>query len=568
MRVTKWHGLLTAVTALFLIGCDRSSEPMTGGTPAVMRRLTQDQYKHIIADIFGPDIHVSGRMDPDVRKDGLFEIGATQATFTPGSLEQYDQLARNIATEVLDPKHRASFMPCAPAAETAPDPACAKQVIAMTGRLLFRRPLTEDEITSRVDMSNALATKFGNFYQGLQYGMASLLEAPSFLFRKDGVEADPDHSGQFRLDSYSRASRLSFLIWDSAPDDTLLNAAAAGELYTEKGLRQQADRMLSSPRLKDGVRGFFDDFLQFSQFESLDKDPVIYPKFSQSVSADAREQTLRTIVELLVNEDGDYRDLFTTRKTFMSRSLGVVYQVPVQPGIAWTPYEFAANDPRAGLLTQLSFTAMYAPPGRSSPTLRGKAIREALLCETVPTPPVNVDFSNFENTSDHVRKTARERLTAHRADPACAGCHAFIDPMGLALENFDGLGAYRTKENGAAIDASGELDGVKFTDALGLGKAMHDSPAAAKCLVKKVYGYAVGEAPTAADKAWMDYLQKGFADDGYKFPQLLRRIATSEAFYRVAPVAPAPSPAQNNASNDIPPASPGADIIGKKEKKS
>jgi hypothetical protein len=181
---------------------------------------------------------------------------------------------------------------------------------------------------------------------------------------------------------------------------------------------------------------------------------------------------------------------------------------------------------------------MYSPPGRRSPTVRGKAIRETLLCETVPTPPVNVDFSNFENTSDHARPTARERLTAHRADPACAGCHSFIDPMGLALENFDGLGAFRDHENGAAIDASGDLDGVKFTNAAGLGQAMHDSPRTSACLVKRIVGYGEGQLPTQADREWVNFLQAKFAEDGYRVPQLLRRIVTSEAFYRVLPAGP------------------------------
>lgn len=524
-----------AMATLFVLASCGQSEPETSGAPPVMRRLTQEQYKRVVADVFGPEVRINGRMDPDIRKDGLFEIGATEATLTPGSFEQYDSIARDIAAEVLSERNRATFMPCTPKSETAADSACARDVITGAGRLLFRRPLTEREITSRVELADSSAAALGNFYKGLEYGVASLLVAPSFLFRKDVVEQDPDHKDALRLSAYTKASRLSFLIWNSSPDDILLTAAETGELHSREGLAKQVDRLLASPRVADGVRGFFDDFLQFSLFESLDKDPVIYPKFSQSVAFDAREQTLRTITDLLVTQDGDYRDIFTSRKTFMSRSLGVVYQVPVAPHIAWTPYEFASDDPRGGLLTQLSFTAMYAVPGRSSPTLRGKAIREVMLCQTVPVPPVNIDFTQYEEAAGQKRTTTRERLDVHRSDPACAGCHAFIDPMGLALENFDGLGAYRTDENGLPIDASGELDGVKFTNVQGLAQAMHDNPKTAACVVNKVFAYGAGRKPTKQDEPMMKFLEEQFVDDGYKFRALLRRIATSEAFYRVAP---------------------------------
>jgi hypothetical protein len=165
----------------------------------------------------------------------------------------------------------------------------------------------------------------------------------------------------------------------------------------------------------------------------------------------------------------------------------------------------------------------------------------------VPAPPNNVDFSRFENANDPVLKTARERLTAHRSNPVCAGCHAFMDPMGLALENFDGLGSFRQTENGAPIDASGELDGMKFTDAIGLGRAMHDSPQPSACLVNKIFAYGAGHMPAKGEKDFIKFLQTRFQADGYKVPQLLKQIVNSDAFYRVNPAAPI-GPAQTDAS--------------------
>ncbi len=548
--IRKSFLVAATISVALLAGCD-SPAPTREGAPATMRRLTQEQYKNIIADVFGPDINIAGRMDPDLRKDGLLQIGATEATFTPGNLEQYDALARGIATEVLAEKRRASFMPCTPASATAVDEACAKEVITEAGRLLFRRPLTAKEAELYVGLATAATEKVGYFYKGLEFGLASLMVSPNFLFQKDMVEADPSVKGAMRLDAYSKASRLSFFLWNSAPDDMLLAAAENGDLNSSEGLDKQAQRMIKSPRLKNGVRGFFADFLQFTLFESLAKDPVIYPKFSQSVSDDAKEQTLRTVTEFLVTDGGDYRDLFTSHKTYLTRALGVVYQVPVPASTdsEWLPYEFPKDDMRGGLLTQLSFTALYAHPGRSSPTLRGKAIREVMLCQAVPIPPVNVDFTSFEADSHEGSpvKTARERLAKHSTDPACAGCHKFVDPMGLALENFDGLGVVRMKENGADIDASGELDGVKFNSPAGLAAAMRNSPRTSACIVKKLFAYGQGANPGKSDEEYLKYLQTKFEQDKYSVPQLMRRIVTSEAFYRVSP---SEAPAQANASRE------------------
>jgi Protein of unknown function (DUF1588)/Protein of unknown function (DUF1585) len=200
----------------------------------------------------------------------------------------------------------------------------------------------------------------------------------------------------------------------------------------------------------------------------------------------------------------------------------------------WEAHDFPADDARAGLLTEISFLALHSHPGRSSATLRGKAIRELLLCQQVPMPPANVNFSIVQDTGNPKYKTARDRLTAHRTDAVCAGCHKIMDPIGLALENFDGAGQYRTAENGAPIDASGELDGTQFKDAAGLGQAMHDDPAAVSCLVGDVYRYAAGRDVQQSEMAFTVWLKDRFAADGYQLPVLLRRIALSDAFYRVS----------------------------------
>tara|TARA_R110002049_G_scaffold187582_3_gene355893 strand:- start:2350 stop:3267 length:918 start_codon:yes stop_codon:yes gene_type:complete len=285
--------------------------------------------------------------------------------------------------------------------------------------------------------------------------------------------------------------------------------------------------MLESPRLVDGMRAFFDDMLVFNEFKTLAKDATIYPEFTSVTAQDAREQTLRTIIDHTLNKNEDYRDLFTSRSTFMSPALAIVYGVPAQPG--WAPYTFAEDSPRAGLLTQVSFLALTSHPGRSSVTLRGMALRERLLCQTVPEPPPGIDFSVVSNPDAHY-PTQRQRVAAHLETPSCAGCHRITDPIGLSLEQFDGAGGYRLTENGATIDATGGLDGFEFDGAIGLGEALSQNPELPRCLVQRVYSYATGGPPEIEARAALNYFNEEFAAQGYQLRSLLRTIALSKAF--------------------------------------
>jgi hypothetical protein len=525
---------------LLVGGCGPGTPPRTEGGPPQLRRLTEEQYRGAIADIFGSDITVAGRFEPDRRKAGLLAVGAGMVTITPAGFEQYDGMARTIAAQVTDEAHRGRLIGCGPADPAAADEACARQVIARYGRLLFRRPLTQPEIDGRAAEATAAKGQLGSFRAGLQHALVRLLDSPDFLFRIDATEPDPARPGQARLTAYARAARLSYLLWNATPDEALLHAAAAGRLDSPEGLKAEVDRLMASPRLTDGVRAFFADFLQLAEIDNLQKDPLVYPAYNQKVLQAAREQTLRTVTGLLLDEKRDYRELFTSRRTVMTKVLGPVYWVPVDAREGWEPYEFAKGDPRSGIATQIAFTALHSHPGRGSATLRGKAIREILLCQPVAAPPANVNFSIVQDTSNAQFKTARDRLTAHRSDPSCAGCHKVIDPIGLALESFDGLGQLRSEENGVAIDASGDLDGRDFRDAAGLGEALARNPAATACLADSLYRYATGREWQKGEREWQDWLHAAFARDGYRLPDLLRRIALSEAFFQVA--APPPPP--------------------------
>lgn len=527
------------IAALGLLGFG-SAQAADSMVPGAARRLTVEQYTRVIADTFGPTIKIGGRFDPDVRVDGLIEVGAAQVSVSSTSLAQYDAMARSIAAQVVNEENRLTMLPCKPASATAPDDACAGKFLAKVGASLFRRPLTPAEIDHQVKTAARATETVKDFYFGLSLTLASMLTAPEFLFRVESVEADPANRGGYRLDSAGKATRLAFFLWNGTPDAELLRAADKGELDTPKGLEKQVNRMMASARLKDGIRAFFDDMLQLSGMDDVMKDGTLFPKFSSQMATEAREQTLRTIVSVVTAPKGDYRDIFTTKKTFLTPGLASIYKVPLafEAPIGapdyWQPYEFKPEDPRAGILVQTSFVTMNSHPGRSSPTLRGKALREVLLCQKVPAPPADVNFTIVQDTSNPIYKTARDRLIAHRTNPVCGGCHKLIDPMGLALENFDGGGAFRTTENGVKIDTSGEVDGVKFADAAGLGQAIHDNQASASCVVQRLTAYGLGRTPKK-DETWIDAQKAAFIKGGYSVPGLMRSLVLSPEFYRAIP---------------------------------
>lgn len=530
-------------------GAAAAPEPQSH-QPAWVRLMTGAQYANTIHYIFGSDITVVSPFTPVPRTDGLLASGAASAGVTSSQLQQFQRAASSIAAQVVSaqdldlgiPGHRSMLVPCKPVSDAAPDDVCAKKFLSATGRRLFRRPLEPARLALVVREAHDAAKRLHSFYDGLAYALEGLLISPETVFIADTFEADPVHPGRQRLDAYALASRLSFFLWDAAPDDALLDAAGKGELHTAKGLARIVDRMIASPRLQAGVRAFFDDMFQFDNFDNLAKDASVYPGVTGATLADAREQTLRTVVDQLITKKRDYRDLFTTRETFISPSLAAIYQLPTTPG--WQPYEFPADSPRIGMLTQVGFLALHAHPARSSATRRGKAIRETLLCQQVPLPPPNVDFSALEDPKSTYR-TARERVAAHLHNPACAGCHKMTDPIGLALENFDGAGQYRATERGTAIDTSGSLDGKSFQGVAGLAQTLHDSPALPSCLVSRVYAYATGGPVEKVNRPAVRYFTDRFAAAGYRLPDLYRMIALSAAFSNVSQAA---EPGMNTAA--------------------
>jgi Protein of unknown function (DUF1592)/Protein of unknown function (DUF1588)/Protein of unknown function (DUF1595)/Protein of unknown function (DUF1585)/Protein of unknown function (DUF1587) len=494
------------------------------------RRITESQYRHVIADVFGSDIKISARFEPEKRDEGLLAIGTAQLSLTSSGFEQYFAIATSVADQALSENRRDATVGCKPVDTAKSDEICARQFIVKYGERLFRRPLTKGEIAGRLKTASLGAGQLSDFYAGLKLALTSLLVAPEFLFRVETAEADPANPGQYRLDGYSKASRIAFLLWDAAPDEELLTAARTGVIHTDEGLKEQLARLISSPRFEQGARAFFTDMFQLDGIENIVKDPAIYPKFNQSVANAAMEQTLRTTVDILITRKRDYRELFTSNETFINRPLASVYNVPFLATSDWATYTFTPSSERAGILTQVSFLSLFSHPGTSSPTKRGIKVNEIFKCEPTPNPPADTDFSKVK---DSTNGTIRGRLLDHMENGGCTVCHRRSDPPGLALEHFDGLGQLRTTENGVPIDVSANLGGVKLVGASGLAQYLHDDPKVPACLVRNVYAYGTGRKTGIRDEDYLADQTKLFANMGYRVPELMVQVASSPEFFRV-----------------------------------
>jgi hypothetical protein len=327
---------------------------------------------------------------------------------------------------------------------------------------------------------------------------------------------------------------LSFLFWNTVPDDALLASAERGELDTVDGVDAAALRLWDSERSRDGVRAWATDLLHLDGLDELRKDPTVFVHMDDAVGPSAREETLRGVEHLVFEQDSDFRAFVNTRETFIDRTLSAIYDVraPTREGFGETTLDEAR--PRRGFLGQVSFLALHAHPVSSSPTLRGQFVREVMLCQVLPDPPAGVDTSIPAVTAE--APTLRDRVQSHLQQPGCASCHELTDLIGLSLENFDGLGVYRELDNGAEIDASGGLDGVTFDDAAGLADALYEHPTFGPCLVKQLARYGLGRLDEDGDEAVLEWLGDRFAKRDHRMQPLWLDFVSSPLFRYVGEV--------------------------------
>jgi hypothetical protein len=498
--------------------------------PATLRRLTRAQYANAIRDLLGPDITVPGDFEPDTVLSGFASIGSSLTTISATAAEKLESAAGSIATQAFsDPARRSRLVACQPTA--AVDEACARAFVTTFGRRAWRRPLQAEEVDRYTAIATQGASMAGDFWSGLGHALSGLLQSPHFLYRveigRPGVVAGHRH-----FDSWELASRLSFFFWNSTPDDALLEAADRGALTRPDALRREAERLLASPRGRGVVRSFFYELMRLDGLDDLEQSPANFPRATRTIGPAMREETLRLLEEVVLSPDGDYRRVFDAPFTFVNRELAQLYGLPAA-GADFVRTALPAAGLRQGLLGQSSFLATNAHEATTSPTRRGKFVREVLLCHEIPAPPPDVDASLPEEKPGDAPRTMRQRLSGHNA-PACTACHARMDPLGLAFENFDALGAERTRDAGQMIDPSGDLDGQRFAGPRELATLLRGHPDVELCLVRNLYRYALGRLEIPGEEDLIRRIGAGLAGD--RFRSALLGIVESDGFRLAADV--------------------------------
>jgi hypothetical protein len=496
---------------------------------AVLPRLTALQYRESLEDLFGSDLPPTP-VQVDTNPMLFYSIGATSTSLAERGAQQYADAAAAVTDVIFaDPTRREALMGCR---ALAPGDVCVDGFLRVFGRKLFRRPLTDDEHARWLAVATDAAE--GDADRGVRLALFGMLQSPSFVYRVEVGEPDPDDSSRYRYTSYEMAQRISYLLWNTTPDEELLDAAERGDLLTDAGIEAQAMRLLEDERARRAVQAFFAQYLDLGRLNDVSRDPAVY-----SLYTDTLTRSMRTEVELLVDDlvfrsDGDIRGIFSSRRTFVNDELAALYGVdaPGATAVAFVPIEFGDDVPRAGVLTSGAFLAMNAHPTETSPTLRGKYVRERVLCQPVPPPPgdVNLDLMSGAGRPP----TLRERLELHRTNPVCATCHAFIDPPGFLFEHYDSIGVYREEAEGHPVDASGDLDGQPLENARELAERLRDDPRVGDCMVKQLYRHANGRIEDRSEQAALEELNARFAAVGFRFRDLLIELVLSEGFRTLA----------------------------------
>lgn len=500
--------------------------------PGLLRRLTRTQFHNAIKDVFGYEVN-GNDLDTDSWDANFASIGAAVVVTSDQGAEQYNTAVENAVDAVFsNATKRSQFLGCTPSGQA--NDTCVRGYIQKLGQRAWRRPLETAELDRFVALAASASTTLGSAVEGARWATVALFESTNFIYRPElGASAA---NGALHLSDYELASRLSFLIWNSLPDQMLLDQAASGMLATADGIRTAATRMLTVAAGRESVGAFAEEFLRLDRILTQAKDPALFPEYAPNLQAAIVRDMRETWASLAFDDQASALDLFTTTKVVVNSDLAKLYGIDAT-GLTPTTFQtrsLPADGPRAGILSKAAVLSQFANQQSGSPTLRGKFIRESLMCLEVPPPPPGVNTGAVDAPTD-MPMTKRQRLEIHRANAGCALCHSLMDPLGLPLESFDAIGKFRTTDNGLAVDPTSTFDGQPVADARALGVAASQSATVAQCLVRKYYGYAVGHQDREADGKALNEVASAFKASGFKLRDLILAVVTNDAFSTVAP---------------------------------
>ena len=536
----SWIGVLAHLSGNELAqarkydGRAADSESAQNAPAPTLRRLTHSQYNNTVRDLLGDRAALADQFPPDDFING-FKNQYDAQNLSPLLEEAYSDAAERLAANAFRNGDTNHLIPCAPSAQ------CRSTFVRTFGKKAFRRPLDATETGRYV----ALFARESDFLKGAQLVVEAMLQSPNFLFRLDAMPS-------VALRPYATASRLSYTLWDTMPDDSLLAAAARGDLATPQGVTKVAGSMLRDPRAHQALDEFVSQWLRFDRILTATRDKRKYPQFSRETAV-AMTQEAQLFLGDLVWNDRNFMGAFTADYGFVNADLALIYGVPA-PASEFDRVPFPAASERAGLLGQSLFLALTSKPEDASLTGRGLFVREQFLCQHVPPPPAGVN-TNLPPTTEAHPQTNRDRMSEHVTNPSCASCHNLIDPIGWGLEKFDAIGMrredFRMTFGGRAgggggggrrqqakpvvlpIDTKGSVVGIAesaFSSPRELGAILAAAPQCQECMVKQYFRYAAGRMETPADAPALDRIFQDFKNSNYRFKELILSLVRSREF--------------------------------------
>ena len=429
-----------------------------------------------------------------------------------------------------DTPSRDKILICKPSS-AADEMPCARKILTTLARDAYRRPITDSDTESLMNMYQA-GRNAGDFEDGIERGLEFILAHPEFVFRTEDGPANVQPGQAYRISDLELASRLAYFLWSAGPDDELIRLASQGKLRSAGVLEQQTRRMLADPRTHQLVKNFAGQWLQLRVMQSSTPEGIDYPDFDDNL-----RQAFRTEAEMffesIVREDRSIIDLLDGDYTFVNERLAAHYGIPNVYGSQFRRVKLTgALDVRRGLLGKGGIELVTSISDRTSPVQRGKWVMTNILGIVPPDPPPNVPALKEASAGSNGPQTMRQLMEAHRANPACAGCHKMMDPIGFALENFDGIGKWRTKDAGQKVDASSRLtDGTKIDGVVDLRNALlRYSPQFARVVTEKLLTYALGRGVVYQDMPVVRAIVREAARNNYRFSTLVEGIVKSEPF--------------------------------------
>ena len=508
---------------------DAPEEASAGLMP--LRRLTRVEYDNTVRDLLGDTTRPAQNFPGEGEGSaGFASPGLVGSTDVKRLMDAAEALA---AVAVAD---LPALVSCAP--EVEGEGTCAQRFIVELGARAYRRPLAEPEQDALLELYDlARADLQQDYAGGLRVVLQAMLQSPQFLYRWELGESAPDRDGALvALNGHEIASRLSYFLWSTMPDEPLFIAAAAGELDTPAQVEAQARRMLADPRARDTLENFTRQWLRLENLPAAFKSPELFPGFDDALKQSMLAETLAFVDHVVRVGDGRVETLLTAPYSFLDERLATLYGVAGVVGPELRGPVELGSDQRVGLLTHASLLTLGANAYEPDPIRRGKLVRERLVaCEKLPPPPNNIP----ELEPPDLNKPSRERYEQHSKEEPCRSCHVLTDPIGFGLQHYDAIGQYRLMEGIHPIDASGMVQGLDGADATfegaqGLAHVLADSEAVRKCVARQLFRFGFARRETLADIPSFDAAYAAYAEADYNLREFIVALTTTRSFrYRM-----------------------------------